>query len=161
MEVLEDRQGATVEVEPNISSGDYLLGFLLGTREALSEKQRDSITITIPQVNEITVGALIALYERTVSIYASLVNINAYHQPGVEAGKKAAASILGLQTAVVDALQQQKGSISLVDLASKIKASDRIEAIYKILIHLSANNRGAVLVGDLGKPATLTVSWNG
>ena len=160
VEVLEDRQGETVEVEPNISSGDYLLGFLLGTREALSEKQRDSITITIPQVNEITVGALIALYERTVSIYASLVNINAYHQPGVEAGKKAAASILSLQTAVVNALQQQKEPISLADLASKVKASDRIEAIYKILIHLSANNRGAVLVGDLGQPATLTVSWS-
>lgn len=31
---------------------------------------------------------LIALFERAVSFYASLVNINAYHQPGVEAGKK-------------------------------------------------------------------------
>ena len=88
VEVLEEREGEIVEIEPDISSGDYLLGFLLGTREALSENQRESITITIPQVNETTVGALIALYERAVSIYASLVNINAYHQPGVEAGKK-------------------------------------------------------------------------
>jgi glucose-6-phosphate isomerase len=31
---------------------------------------------------------LIALYERAVGPYASLVGINAYHQPGVEAGKK-------------------------------------------------------------------------
>jgi len=30
------------------------------------------------------------IFERAVSFYASLVNINAYHQPGVEAGKKAA-----------------------------------------------------------------------
>ena len=29
-----------------------------------------------------SVGALIALYERAVGLYASLVNINAYHQPG-------------------------------------------------------------------------------
>ena len=35
------------------------------------------------------VGLLIALYERAVGFYATLVNINAYHQPGVEAGKKA------------------------------------------------------------------------
>ena len=34
---------------------------------------------------------LIALFERAVGFYAGLVNINAYHQPGVEAGKKAAA----------------------------------------------------------------------
>ena len=159
VEVLEDRQGETVEIEPNISSGDYLVGFLLGTREALWEKQRDSITITIPEVNEITVGALIALYERAVGIYASLVNINAYHQPGVEAGKKAAASILSLQTSVIDELQRLKEPISLSELASKINASDRIETIYKLLIHLAANNRGATLKGDLGEPASLTVSW--
>ncbi len=52
------------------------------------------------EVNAQTVGALIALYERAVGLYASLVNINAYHQPGVEAGKKAAAVILDLQQKV-------------------------------------------------------------
>ncbi len=46
----------------------------------------------------------IALYERAVGFYASLVNINAYHQPGVEAGKKAAASVLALQQKVRAAL---------------------------------------------------------
>ena len=40
---------------------------------------------------------LIALYERTVGYYSSLVNINAYHQPGVEAGKKAAGEIIEIQ----------------------------------------------------------------
>lgn len=30
-----------------------------------------------------SVGAVVALYERAVGIYASLVNINAYHQPGL------------------------------------------------------------------------------
>ena len=49
---------------------------------------------SLPQVTPYTVGALIALYERAVGFYASLVNINAYHQPGVEAGKKAAAGVL-------------------------------------------------------------------
>jgi len=49
---------------------------------------------------------LIALYERAVSFYASLVNINAYHQPGVEAGKKAAASILDLQRKIVQVVRE-------------------------------------------------------
>ena len=159
IEVLEDRQGATVEIEPNISSGDYLLGFLLGTREALCEKQRDSVTITIPQVNEITVGALIALYERAVSIYASLVNINAYHQPGVEAGKKAAASVLGIQTSLIEELQKNSSPIALTELAAKIQASDRVEVVYKILRHLAANQRGVTLTGNLGQPDSLQVSW--
>jgi glucose-6-phosphate isomerase len=158
IEVLEDRQGTTVEVEPHISSGDYLLGFLLGTREALNEKQRDSITITIPQVNEITVGALIALYERAVSIYASLVNINAYHQPGVEAGKKAAASVLAIQTSLIKYLQKNPAPISLTELAAKIQAGDRIEIVYKILRHLAANGRGVTLNGNLGQPNSLIVS---
>ena len=48
-------------------------------------------------MNAFNVGALIALYERAVGFYASLVNINAYHQPGVEAGKKAATRVLELQ----------------------------------------------------------------
>ena len=159
VEVLEDREGETVEVEPNISSGDYLLGFLLGTRQALAENQRGSITITIPEVNEITVGALIALYERTVTIYASLVNINAYHQPGVEAGKKAAAAVLDVQTRVIEQLQRASAPMSIADLAAKIGYSDRIETVYKILRHLYANERGVVLEGNLGLPNSLRVSW--
>ena len=47
---------------------------------------------------------LIALYERAVGFYAELVNINAYHQPGVEAGKKAAANVLAVQTKVLVAI---------------------------------------------------------
>ena len=43
---------------------------------------RESITVTVQEVTPRAVGALIALYERAVGIYASLVNINAYHQPG-------------------------------------------------------------------------------
>ena len=159
VEVLEDREGETVEIEPNISSGDYLVGFLLGTREALSENQRGSITITIPQVNEITVGALIALYERAVGFYASLVNINAYHQPGVEAGKKAAASVLDIQTRIIKELQNIATPISIQDLAAKIGKSDRIEVVYKILRHLCANERGVILKGNWGEPNSLKVSW--
>ncbi|MHC5726745.1 MAG: glucose-6-phosphate isomerase, partial [Nostoc sp.] len=158
IEVLEDRQGPSTEIDPGVTSGDYLSGFLQGTRQALYENHRDSITVTIPQVNPRTVGALIALYERAVGLYASLINVNAYHQPGVEAGKKAAATILDLQTRVVAVLQKEKTPLSLEELASKAGASEQVEAIYKILRHIHANQRGVVFQGDLQKPGSLTVS---
>ncbi len=99
--VLEDRDGASVEVEPGVTSGDYLLGFLIGTRRALSEVGRRSLTITVRRVDAWHLGALIALFERAVGLYAELVDVNAYHQPGVEAGKKAAAEALALQAKIL------------------------------------------------------------
>jgi glucose-6-phosphate isomerase len=158
IEVLEDRQGESIEVEPMATSGDFLSGFLLGTRQALYENQRDSITVTIPQVNPRTVGALIALYERAVGFYASLVNVNAYHQPGVEAGKKAAASILDLQKRVMQVLEEAGSPLSLPVLASKAGAEEQVETVYQILRHLEANHRGVVLTGDRARPGSLTIS---
>src|SRR5262249_48132364 len=38
------------EVDPGVTSGDYLEGFLLGTRQALYEKGRDSISLTLGEV---------------------------------------------------------------------------------------------------------------
>jgi glucose-6-phosphate isomerase len=158
IEVLEDRKGPSPEIDPGVTSGDYLSGFLLGTRQALYENHRDSITVTIPQVNARTVGALIALYERAVGLYASLVNINAYHQPGVEAGKKAAAVIIDLQRRVMEVLHTEKTALSLEEVATKADALEQIEEIYKIIRHLAANQRGVVLQGNLGEPASLKVS---
>ncbi|HAX77370.1 MAG TPA: glucose-6-phosphate isomerase [Cyanobacteria bacterium UBA11372] len=156
IEVLEDRLTPSPEIDPGVTSGDYLSGFLQGTRQALYENHRDSITVTIPQVNPRTVGALIALYERAVGLYGFLVNINAYHQPGVEAGKKAAAAILELQKRVVQVLREEGTPLSLAQIAEKAGATDQIEAIYKILRHLAANDRSVTLEGDFGKPASLT-----
>lgn len=158
IEVLNDRDGDSIQVEPGVTSGDYLSGLLQGTRQALYENERDSITVTIPDVTAHNVGALIALYERAVGFYASLVNINAYHQPGVEAGKKAAASVLELQRQVVDTLKSSGSALSLSDLANKMGASDRTEAIYKIVRHLASNNRGVSISGNLAEPSSLMIS---
>jgi len=137
LRVLEDG-GDPLELEPGIRSGDYLDGFFLGTREALYANDRHSVTITVPRVDATTVGALIALFERAVGFYASLVNINAYHQPGVEAGKKAAAAVLDLQKKVVAALKAEPQSVE--QLAAAI-GSGELETIYLILEHLAANGR--------------------
>ena len=140
IEVLKDRAGTSLEVEPGITSGDYLQGFLLGTRDALTEKNRHSITITINEVSPKSVGMLIALYERAVGFYASLVGINAYHQPGVEAGKKAAGGIIALQMKIVATLKTVPGTAFTPEsLAAQLGAPESTEAIYKILEHLAAN----------------------
>ena len=153
IEVLKDREGSSTEIDPGVTSGDYLSGFLQGTRKALFENNRQSITITIPEVTPRIVGSLIALYERSVSLYAALVNINAYHQPGVEAGKKAAASILNLQNMVVDTLSKSGGSLTLMEVADKVGRPDAVEDIYKIVRHLDANGRLVSIEGDPGNPA--------
>lgn len=142
LEVLEDRAASrgVVEVERGVTSGDYLSGFLQGTRRALTESGRESITITIQRVDAKNLGMLIALYERAVGFYASFVNINAYHQPGVEAGKKAAAAVLELQSKVVTALRDQKASASLEDVA-RAAGTAEVETVYWILRHLAANGR--------------------
>lgn len=106
-----------------------------GTRAALYAAGRESITLTIEEVSPLSVGAIIALYERAVGLYASLINVNAYHQPGrwagggpqrgwgaqpqgrpvclsgcagVEAGKKAAGEVLGLQKRVQSVIKEAR-----------------------------------------------------
>ena len=138
VEVLKDRQGVSFEVEPGITTGDYLQGFYLGTRDALSEKNRSSVTLTLPDVSAKTLGALIALYERVVGFYGSLVGVNAYHQPGVEAGKKAATSVIALRLKLADALKASSGSPQTVEALAKQTGGDP-ELAFKILEHLAAN----------------------
>ena len=104
------------------------------------------------------VGALIALYERAVGLYGFLINVNAYHQPGVEAGKKAAAAVLDLQRKICQVIEQEKKPLSLVELAEKAGEKDQIEIIYKILRHLHTNQRNIVLQGNLGEPGSLQIS---
>ncbi|MBI5282845.1 MAG: glucose-6-phosphate isomerase [Candidatus Solibacter usitatus] len=135
--VLEDG-GDALELEPGVRAGDYLDGFLLGTRQALSGNARRSITITVPRIDARTTGALIALFERATGLYASLVHINAYHQPGVEAGKKAAAAVLDLQKRILSSLT---AALQPVETIASAAASDDVESVFLILEHLAANGR--------------------
>jgi glucose-6-phosphate isomerase len=155
IEVLKDREGASIDVEPGATSGDFLSGFFLGTRSALYEAGRQSITLTVRDASAFSVGVLIALFERAVGLYATLVNINAYHQPGVEAGKKAAAAVLALQHKAVSHLAANAGSsFSATDLAAAIGDADSAETVFKICSHLAANGRDVKIAGGRG-PAAL------
>jgi glucose-6-phosphate isomerase len=144
VEVLKDRDGDSIFVEPGVTSGDYLSGFMLGTSKALHENGRNSITITIDEVSPRSIGVLIALFERVVGIYAQLIEVNAYHQPGVEAGKKAAGNIMALQGNVLQMLSKAKNrEYSVAEIAANIGATDQIDLVFKICNHLAANlNRG-------------------
>ena len=138
IEVLRDRAAPGIEVEPGMTAGDYLQGFFLGTRDALSEKDRWSVTLTVPDVSPRTVGMLIALYERVVGLYASLIGINAYNQPGVEAGKQAATSIIALKVRLVAALRAAPGTAFTAEaLAQQVRGDPELS--FKILEHLAAN----------------------
>jgi glucose-6-phosphate isomerase len=136
IEVGKDREGVPFEVEPGVTSGDYLQGFLRGTRSALYESERESITLSIAKVDAFHVGALIALYERAVGFYGSLVNINAYHQPGVEAGKKAATKLLELQSKVRG--QLAKAAKTAEEIARSLDADP--EDVFHALRHLASND---------------------
>jgi glucose-6-phosphate isomerase len=138
IQVLRDRKGNSMEVEPGLTSGDYLEGFLEGTRQALYENGRGSMTLRIGIVNPLSIGYLIALFERAVGLYASLINVNAYHQPGVEAGKKAAATIIELQRKIVSELKRDPKGKTVTEIATGISSDDQ-EMIWKICEHLVAN----------------------
>lgn len=141
IEVGKARDAAAFEVEPGFTSGDYLQGFLRGTRKALAEKGRESITLSIPELNAFNLGMLIGLFERAVSFYASLVNINAYHQPGVEAGKKAATDFL-------NQLAQVRGALTATGrTAAEVAAKLGIDAedAFHMLNHLAANGQARIV----------------
>jgi len=156
VEVLKDGGGQALMVEPEVSSGDYLHGFYLGTRQALAEKNRESVTIIVNEVSPRLVGILIALFERAVGFYASFTNINAYHQPGVEAGKKAAGKVIQTQCQILEFLSRQPGkSFTVEEIASGISAFDECEHIFKVCEHLSFNhdveNHNSSCINILGK----------
>src|SRR5216110_1072818 len=137
IEVDKDRRSPAIEIEDGVTSGDYLHGFLRGTRSALYESGRESITMSIPEANAFDIGALIALYERAVGFYGSLVNINAYNQPGVEAGKKAATKLLQLQRQVREKLTFGDGKAA-EEIAHSIDADP--EDVFHVLRHLASND---------------------
>jgi glucose-6-phosphate isomerase len=141
IEVREGGVDSPLEVEPGATSGDFLQGFLRGTRAALAGSGRESLTLSVPRVDAFYLGTLIAAFERAVSFYASLIHINAYHQPGVEAGKKAAAGFLDLLGRVRAQLAAHRGqALTAEGIATTIAADP--EDVHHALMHASANDPG-------------------
>lgn len=147
-EALKRFSAVDVEVDPGVTAGDYLEGFYQGTRQALYDRDRESVTITVGDVSEFSIGMLIALFERAVGFYASMVNINAYHQPGVEAGKRAAQAVLALQAQVLECLSNGGAALSVEQIAEQIGSAGSEESIYLMLRRLVYNGRVVAEVGE-------------
>lgn len=153
IEVLTDREGKSMQVEENqdVTTGDYLNGFFQGTRKALFDNNRDSITLTISKVSPFSVGMLIALYERAVGLYAFLVGVNAYHQPGVEAGKVAATSVVDLQIQIQRFLASNANvGFTAEEIAKALGRDEDSESVFKVCQHL-ASNAGHTITKQQGK----------
>ncbi len=140
IEVLKDRREKSMMVEEDVTAGDYLHGFLYGTRAALDEQGRQSITISLDELNARTVGVLISLFERAVGIYAELIDVNAYDQPGVEAGKKAAERMIDLQRKVLVYLRAHRNAgFTAEEIATAIGEPSAAESILHLLEHAAAS----------------------
>lgn len=151
--VLTDGSSASgLEVEPEVSSGDCLDGFYLGTREALRERGRASATLVLRELDARTLGATIALFERAVGLYAELIDINAYHQPGVEAGKVAAKAVIARQRRLLAALAEAAAPQTAVALAEAL--DDEPVAVWQTLRRLAANHPEIRQRGDDPESAT-------
>jgi len=145
------------DLEDGVKVSDYLAAFLEGTAQALSEAGRPSMRLTVEQLDERTLGSLIALFERTVGYYGAMLGINAYHQPGVEAGKKAAKSILKLQGKLI-ALLEDEGVKSVKDIAEKTDAP--ASAIYDILDRLFRSERFGLTKNTAGAEGIADVEFD-
>jgi glucose-6-phosphate isomerase len=159
IEVLGDGDNTNLMVEDKITAGDFLHGFYLGTRQALAEKGRESLTITVKGVSARSIGMLIALFERTVGFYASLVNINAYNQPGVEAGKKAAGQVIEIQRKILDCLSQKPNKLfTLSEISKHVAMEDDIETVFKVIEHLVA--AGTRKISKVQDPSLLNCKYS-
>ena len=129
-----------LEISEGTDMGSYLHGFLEGLSAALRSKGRQTILIRVPEVNEYVLGMLIALYERAVACYAEYININAFHQPGVQAYKLAAKGILALREKLCAELKKiapVEGTAA--DIAAKIGAADDAVEVGGLLDKAAAN----------------------
>ncbi len=149
IEVLNDGVSEPLEVKPGVSTGDYLYGFLRGTRRALTDSGRQSLVLTLDRLDARSLGALIALYERAVGFYATFIDVNAYHQPGVEAGKKAAEEILVLQVRLLQVLAKADSPLGIQELADTLGEAGNEQEVYCLLRRLAANGR-VRLTGETG-----------
>ena len=66
-----------------------------GTRLALTEHNRPNCTITLDELSAFTLGQLFYLFELQTAYGGKFYNVNAFDQPGVEAGKINAFAMLG------------------------------------------------------------------
>jgi glucose-6-phosphate isomerase len=77
------------------SLGELLLAEKRGTESALTAAGRPNFTYRLPRVSEHVLGQLVYLFEFQTALSGELYDIEAFDQPGVEAGKVATYALMG------------------------------------------------------------------
>ena len=98
------RDTVVITDDKDVDACDFLKGHTLNelinaerkaTEFALRKAQRANFTITLPVVDEETVGELLMYFMYETAFAGALMNIDTFNQPGVEEGKKATFAMLG------------------------------------------------------------------
>jgi len=77
----------SVDYLKGVTFNELLKSEMRGTIQALTEKKRPSLTLSLPRVDEEIVGGLFMLFEASVAFLGEFYGINAFDQPGVERSK--------------------------------------------------------------------------
>lgn len=98
------RDKVVITDDKDVDACDFLKGHTMNelinaerkaTEFALKKAQRANFTITLPAVNEETIGELLMYFMYETAFAGALLNIDTFNQPGVEEGKKATFAMLG------------------------------------------------------------------
>ena len=98
------RDEVVITDDKDVDACDFLKGHTMNelinaerkaTEYALKKAQRANFTITLPVVNEETIGELLMYFMYQTAFTGTLMNIDTFNQPGVEEGKKATFAMLG------------------------------------------------------------------
>jgi glucose-6-phosphate isomerase len=113
----------------------------------------------LPDYAERSLGALVALYESAVGLYAELIDVNAHHQTGVD--KYTALPVLGLQDDVLAHLAkagEPMTAYSIADAAGHVAEAD---IVHRLLEHLAAARTDIVGVLPGRSPRDTRYVWAG
>jgi len=140
IEVMKDAM--ELPIDEKTTMADYLHGFNSGLSAALRDNDRQVIQININEVSPSNLGMIIALYERAVAVYAELININAFHQPGVQSYKLAAKAVIDVQMKIQEKLESCidfEGTIA--EFAEKVELADNQVDVEGIMAKFAENDR--------------------
>ncbi len=87
--------GPPADYLAGVDLGELLRAEQRGTAIALAEAARPTANWRLPTISPDTVGQLFFAFELQTAFQGALYGINAYDQPGVEAGKLAAFALIG------------------------------------------------------------------
>jgi glucose-6-phosphate isomerase len=130
--------------EEDTALGDHLFGNAEGLRQALTAQQRDTITISLAEATPAALGALVALCERAVGLYAELIDVNAYHQPSVD--KDIAATVLAVAAEALGFLRDAGEPVTAAQIAAAIGHADQVEIVYRAMRRQALRPAGSVRI---------------